>query len=142
MKIIEIKEFHDDFLNAVNRLLPQLSTSAEPLTKIDLKKIIESNVTKLLIAEDNNQVLGALTLVVFKIPTGTRAWIEDMVVDNDARGKGVGKLLIQHAIKLAKELGAKTVDLTSHPSRKAANRLYKNVGFEIRDTNVYRYKIL
>ena len=141
MKIFEVTEYKDIFLDAVNRLLPQLSSSAEPLTKKDLMKIIESRSTKLLVAEDNSQISGILTLVFFKIPTGIRAWIEDVVVDDNERGKGVGKLLIQHAMGLAQELGAKTIDLTSHPSRKAANALYKKVGFEIRKTNTYRYKI-
>jgi ribosomal protein S18 acetylase RimI-like enzyme len=142
MKVFEVTEYQDSVLHTVNRLLPQLSDSAVSLSKDDLQKIISSGSSKLLFAEDNNQILGALTLVVFKIPTGTRAWIEDVVVDSNARGKGVGKLLIQHASKLAKKMGAKTTDLTSHPSRKSANALYKKAGFEIRETNVYRYKIL
>ena len=141
MKIIEITEYKDIFLAAVNRLLPQLSTSAVSLSKYDLQKIIASGSTKLLFAEDQKLLVGTLTLVLFKIPTGTRALIEDVVVDRDARGQGIGKLLIQHAIKVAKESGAKTIDLTSHPSREPANKLYQKLGFEIRETNVYRYKI-
>jgi ribosomal protein S18 acetylase RimI-like enzyme len=141
MKIFELTEYKDIFLDAVNKLLPQLSTSAVSLSKYDLQKIIASNSTKLLLTENQKLLVGTLTLVLFKIPTGTRALIEDVVVDSDARGQGIGKLLIQHAIKLAKESGAKTIDLTSHPSREPANRLYQKLGFEIRETNVYRYKI-
>ena len=141
MKIFELTEYKDIFLDAVNKLLPQLSTSAVPLAKYDLQKIIASNSTKLLLAENQKLLVGTLSLVLFKIPTRTRAWIEDVVVDSDARGQGIGKLLIQHAIKLAKESGAKTIDLTSHPSREQANRLYQKLGFEIRETNIYRYKI-
>lgn len=141
MKIFELTEYKDIFLDAVNKLLPQLSTSAVSLAKYDLQKIIASNFTKLLLAEDQKLLIGTLTLVHFKIPTGTRAWIEDFVVDSDTRGQGIGKLLIQHAVKLAKESGAKSIDLTSHPSREPANRLYQKLGFEIRETNVYRYKI-
>jgi ribosomal protein S18 acetylase RimI-like enzyme len=81
-----------------------------------------------------------LSLVVFSIPTGTKAWIEDVVVDERARGKGVGKELMNHALNVAKELGAKSADLTSRPSREAANKLYQAIGFEGRETNVYRYK--
>ena len=80
-----------------------------------------------------------LSLVVFGIPTGTKAWVEDVVVDDGARGKGVGKSLMRHAMEQAKKLGAKTVDLTSRPSREAANKLYQSLGFETRETNVYRY---
>ena len=82
-----------------------------------------------------------MTLAMFDIPTGRRAWIEDVVVDEDARGQGVGRLLNERALEIAKDAGAKTVDLTSRPSREAANRLYKRIGFEQRDTNVYRYKV-
>ena len=80
-----------------------------------------------------------LSLVVFGIPTGIKAWVEDVVVDDGARGKGVGKSLMRHAMEQAKKLGAKTVDLTSRPSREAANKLYQSLGFETRQTNVYRY---
>jgi ribosomal protein S18 acetylase RimI-like enzyme len=142
MKVFEVTEYQDSVLHTVNRLLPQLSDSAVSLSKDDLQKIISSGSSKLLIAEENNQISGILTLVVFKIPTGTRAWIEDVVVDSDARGKGVAKLLIEHAIIIAKECGAKKIDLTSHTSRKTANSLYKKTGFEIRETNVYRFKEL
>ncbi len=142
MKIFEIKEYDDDFLDVVNKLLPQLSASAESLSKYDLQEIISSGYTKLLFAEDQKLLVGTLTLVLFKIPTGIRARIEDLVVDSEARGKGFGKLLIQHAIKLAKDSGAGSIDLTSHPSRKSANVLYKKIGFETRETNVYRYSII
>ena len=90
-------------------------------------------------ARDETGVLGTLTLAMFAIPTGTRAWIEDVIVDTDARGKGVGQLLTEAAIAYAFEHGAVSVDLTSRPTREAANRLYQRVGFERRETNVYRY---
>jgi ribosomal protein S18 acetylase RimI-like enzyme len=98
----------------------------------------------LLIAVDreaDDRILGSLTLAWFRIPTGVRAWIEDVVVDEEARGHGVGELLNRAALDLARELGAKTVDLTSRPSREAANRLYQRIGFVARDTNVYRYSL-
>ena len=82
-----------------------------------------------------------LSLVVFSIPTGIKAWVEDVVVDEDARGKGVGKLLMNHAMVTAETLGAKSVDLTSRPSREAANKLYQAIGFQERETNVYRFSI-
>jgi len=141
MEIVEITEYSDDFLEAINALLPQLSPTSKPLREEDLKKIIKSNCAKLFFAVENKQSLGTLTLVMFKIPTGTRAWIEDIVVDRKSRGRGIGKRLIKHVIQLAKQSGAITVDLTSHPSRKTANALYKKAGFKTRATNVYRYKI-
>jgi ribosomal protein S18 acetylase RimI-like enzyme len=94
-----------------------------------------------LLAKVDGVIVGSLTLVIFHIPTGVRAWIEDVVVDADARGKGVGEELNKFALAEAKRQGATTVDLTSRPSREAANRLYQRLGFEHRETNVYRYKI-
>jgi ribosomal protein S18 acetylase RimI-like enzyme len=88
---------------------------------------------------DNGRIVGMLTLIVFRIPTGVRAWIEDVVVDETVRGRGVGEGLSQEAVRRAVELGARTVELTSRPSREAANRLYQRLGFALRDSNVYRY---
>ncbi|MDO9316943.1 MAG: GNAT family N-acetyltransferase [Gammaproteobacteria bacterium] len=139
MEIIEVKEYSDQVLSALNVLIPQLSSSAEFLDEAALRSIIENASTHLLIAKEGGTYYGALTVVVLPIPTGIRAWIEDVVVSEEARGKGVGKLLSNNALELAFSLGAKTVDLTSRPSRVAANELYKQVGFVQRDTNVYRY---
>jgi len=139
MKVTEVDEYSDKSLNALNDLLPQLSTSANPLSENGLRKIIDSTAVHLLLAQENDIYVGTLTLVVFPIITGTRAWIEDVVVSENARGKGVGKLLTNEAVKLAGKYGAKTVDLTSRPSREAANKLYKSAVFQQRETNVYRY---
>ena len=140
MNIVEITEYSKEVLNALNELLPQLSSSATPLSEDILLKIIQSESSRLLIAEEDGLYYGSLTLAVFVIPTGTRAWIEDVVVNESARGKGVGRLLSERAVGLANELGAKTIDLTSRPSREVANNLYKSIGFVQRETNVYRYK--
>jgi ribosomal protein S18 acetylase RimI-like enzyme len=94
-----------------------------------------------LLAKVDGVIVGSLTLVIFHIPTGIRAWIEDVVVDVDARGKGVGEALNKFALAEAKRQGATTVDLTSRPSREAANRLYQRLGFKARETNVYRYDV-
>jgi ribosomal protein S18 acetylase RimI-like enzyme len=88
--------------------------------------------------EDDGSVVGSLTLVLFRIPTGVRAWIEDVVVDESARGRGAGEALTREAMRMATEAGARTVDLTSRPTREAANRLYERIGFEERETRVYR----
>src|SRR5262245_4086229 len=93
----------------------------------------------LLAEDDEGTVIGSLTLALFRTPTGTRAWIEDVVVDEAARGQGAGETLVEEAIRLAAASGARTVDLTSRPSRDAANALYEKMGFHMRETNVYRY---
>jgi ribosomal protein S18 acetylase RimI-like enzyme len=107
-----------------------------------IREIVDAAATTVLVARDgrdNGRIVGLLTLVVFRIPTGVRAWIEDVVVDESVRGRGVGEALSQEAIRQAVGLGARTVELTSRPSREAANRLYQRLGFARRDSNVYRY---
>jgi ribosomal protein S18 acetylase RimI-like enzyme len=128
-----------ELVEAFERLIPQLSRSNPPPTADELREIIESPATVLFIAVLDGLIVGALTLAVFRIPTGVRAWIEDVVVDGDARGHGVGELLNRAALDRAAAMGAITVDLTSRPSREAANRLYQRLGFVARETNVYRY---
>ena len=130
-----------DVLAACHRLIPQLSTSSAPISAQELEEIIESDTTVLFAARSGQEIVGLLTLAIFRIPTGVRAWIEDVVVDNQARGKGVGDALNRAALAEAERRGAKTVDLTSRPSREAANRLYQRLGFKQRDTNVYRYDL-
>lgn len=131
-------ELHD----ALTRLVPQLSRSSPPPTPAELEEIVRSEATQLLVARDSDRViLGSLTLVLFRIPTGVRAWIEDVVVDESARGRGVGEALTRAALAQASARGARNVDLTSRPSREAANRLYRRLGFEPRDTNIYRIVI-
>ena len=139
VEIFQPSQADEATLRAVNQLLPQLSSSAPPLNLERLIEIIQSSSVHLYIAREEQEVLGMLSLVLFTIPTGMRAWVEDVVVDEKARGKGVGKALSEHALKEASRLGAKTVDLTSRPSRVAANQLYQRVGFTKRETNVYRF---
>jgi len=141
MKIEQATYCDEILLAEVNKLLPQLSGSARSVTQEELRSIVESDATHLLLATDEGKLYGMLTLVVFRIPTGVRTWIEDVVVAESSRGKGVGKALLDAAIQLAKEQEAKTVDLTSRPSREAANRLYRKAGFEQRETNVYRISL-
>ena len=124
---------------AMARLVPQLSSSNPPPTVDQLDRVCRHEANTFFVAADETGIVGVLTLVVFPIPTGVRAWIEDVIVDDAARGKGVGRTLNEAAIEHAFSLGAITVDLTSRPSREAANRLYQRIGFEPRETNVYRY---
>lgn len=134
-------EVTDELVEAWVRLTPQLSSSSPPPDREQLAEIVASPATFLLVARgDDASIVGSLTLVLFRIPTGLRAWIEDVVVDGDARGQGVGEALNRYAIDVAAERGARSVDLTSRPSREAANRLYQRLGFVPRDTNVYRYQ--
>ncbi len=141
VQITEVTEVTPELMAAFERLIPQLSSSNPPPSVDEVQFIVDSPASVLLIAEEDGEIYGSLTLALFRIPTGMRAWIEDVVVDDAARGKGVGRLLNEVAIERAREVGATTVDLTSRPSREAANRLYKRIGFEERDTNVYRYKL-
>jgi len=134
-------EATDEVLAALHRLIPQLSSSSTPVTVAELRELIDSDSSVLFIARVDGRIVGSLTLAVFRIPTGIRAWIEDVVVDESARGHGVGEALNRAALAEAKRRGAKTVDLTSRPSREAANRLYLRIGFVARETNVYRYDL-
>src|ERR1700760_1652389 len=134
-----VADISDEDLAGVNRLIPQLSRSAPPLSGDALKQIVSWDGNYLLIARDSDRAVGMLTLVTFPIPTGLRAWIEDVVVDEAARGRGVGAALTQEAVRQAQAVGARTVDLTSRPTRQAANRLYERLGFELRETNAYRF---
>ncbi|MGB5759363.1 MAG: GNAT family N-acetyltransferase [Acidimicrobiales bacterium] len=140
VQIIEVTEVSDDLVAAFERLIPQLSSSNPPPSKRFLADIVASQASHLYVAVEDGEILGSLTLVVFPIPTAIRAWIEDVVVDEVANGRGIGTALNEHALAEAKAMGASTVDLTSRPSREAANRLYRRIGFEARETNVYRYK--
>lgn len=130
-----------ELLDAFHSLIPQLSTSSSPITMAELQGIVGDSATVVFVARDGGVIVGLLTLAMFRIPTGMRAWIEDVVVDGRARGKGVGEALNRAALATARQRGAKTVDLTSRPSREAANRLYQRIGFVRRDTNVYRYEL-
>lgn len=143
MRIESVGKSNPKLLRDLNRLIPQLSTSATVLSAEELQSILDHQAITMFVAidgsDDGERVVGLLTLVVFPLPTGTRAWIEDVVVDQELRGQGVGDALNRAAIDRALTLGAKTVDLTSRPSREAANRLYQRIGFEKRQTNVYRF---
>ena len=131
----------DELVAAFSVLVPQLSSSNPPPTRAELDEIVGADSTVLFVARVDGRIAGALTLAVFRIPTGLRAWIEDVVVDGGARGHGVGEALNLAALEEARRRGAVTVDLTSRPSREAANRLYRRLGFTARETNVYRYEL-
>jgi ribosomal protein S18 acetylase RimI-like enzyme len=139
MRVEEVVEVSPDLAAAVAGLVGQLSSSSAPPAAAELEQIVASPATRLLVArDDGDAIVGTLTLVLFRIPTGLRAWIEDVVVDEDRRGRGVGEALTREAVRIAADAGARNVDLTSRPDREAANRLYERLGFRRRETNVYR----
>lgn len=126
---------------ALERLLSQLSQSAQMPNSQQIELLLKSENTHLFVAEREGEILGMLSLVVVDIPTGRKAWIEDVVVDEKARGLHIGVALVEKAKDVAAELGAKKIYLTSNPSRKAAHALYKKCGFEEYDTSVFRMNI-
>ena len=136
--LIEIVEHPtEEIVEAMARLIPQLSSAAPP-DAASLATMIAGGST-LFVARVDGRIVGSLTLVFYRIPTGLKAWIEDVVVDESARGLGVGEALSVAALDEARRHGVKYVSLSSRPSRGAANRLYQRLGFAARDTNVYRY---
>jgi ribosomal protein S18 acetylase RimI-like enzyme len=143
LHISEVHEVTDEVVSAIARLVPQLSRSAAIPDAAALEEMVRSPAVRLLIARTgpDGPIVGTLTLALFRIPTGIRAWIEDVIVDDSVRGQGGGEALSRQALELARLAGARTVELTSRPSREAANRLYQRIGFRIRDTNLYRYEL-
>jgi ribosomal protein S18 acetylase RimI-like enzyme len=142
VKVVVARAATPELVEAFGRLLPQLSSSATALTLESLGEIVTAPYNTVLIARDpaaGGRIVATLTLVIFRIPTAVRAWIEDVIVDNTLRGRGIGEALTNAAVNLAKQRGAKTVDLTSRQSRQAAHRLYEKAGFHVRDTSVYRH---
>lgn len=134
-----LDEVTDEVVEAFGRLLPQLSRSAKPLDASALATVAASPAVTVLLARSDGRITGSLTLAMIPIPTGLRAWIEDVVVDESARGQGIGAVLTQEALRIARLAGARSVDLTTRPAREAAGRLYERAGFTQRETRLYRY---
>jgi ribosomal protein S18 acetylase RimI-like enzyme len=142
VRIEEATEVTPELVTAVGALLPHLSKSSPPPSAAEVREMVAAPGTVLFVArDDDDRIVGTLTLVLFRIPTGIRAWIEDVIADPAASGQGIGKLLTQAALDEARRRGARNVDLTSRPSREAANHIYSSMGFEQRETNVYRYDL-
>ena len=141
MRIERVVTVDDELVGALGRLLPQLSSSAPAPSREHLEALVADERTALLVArEDGGRIVGSLTLASYRIPTGHAAWIEDVVVDEAARGRGVGEALAEEAKRLAVAWGVASVRLTSRPARAAANRLYARLGFERHETNAYRWR--
>ena len=142
---MKVEEFHGDaaeLARALSVLVPQLSKSNPPPAVDDVAAMLKSDATTQFVARtDDGVIVGVATLATFRIPTGLRAWIEDVIVDGSVNGQGIGSALTRAMIDKARALGCTTVDLTSRPSREAANHMYKKLGFELRDTNTYRFDL-
>jgi ribosomal protein S18 acetylase RimI-like enzyme len=131
-----------EVVEAVRRLLPQLSQSAAAPEAYDVETVVTSDATTLLVARDDDRaIVGMLTVAIFRLPSGLRAWIEDVVVDEAARRTGAGRALVERATEMARESGARSIDLTSRPSRESARQLYSSMGFEERPTTVFRREL-
>jgi len=130
-----------ELLAATNHLIPQLSSSFAGLTMEQLEAVLVHESVTLFVARADSSIVGLLTLAMFPLATGLRAWIEDVVVDTSARGQGAGDALVNAALATARDAGARTVDLTSRSDREAAHRLYERMGFVRRETNVYRFSL-
>lgn len=135
-------EATDELVDAFQRLVPQLTNNNPPPSLDQLAALVKSESSTLLIARaDDSSIVGALSLTVYRVPTGIRSIIEDVVVDEVARAQGIGEALMRRAIDIAKQKGAAHITLTSNPKRDAANRLYLRMGFKLRDTNAYVYEL-
>ena len=134
-----VREATGELVDAFGRLLPQLSATAEPLDRAAVERMVSCATNTVLVARVEGAIVGTLTLVMSPVPSGLRGRVEDVVVDSAARGRGIAALLIEQALGIAREAGARTVDLTSRPDRAAANRLYERLGFRVRESTVYRF---
>lgn len=140
-EIVEVKDFIPAYTDAVQKLLEQLTNRPVKLTRTTLRKIISQENTHLFFLLADQEIAGMLTVGIYHSPTGGKAWIEDVVVDEKYRGQGLSKQLVTHAVRFVKEQGIPLIMLTSNPTRIAANKLYQKLGFEQKQTNVYRMNL-
>ena len=142
MHIDIVTQADEELYDAFQYLIPQLTNNNPPPSLNDLSALVRNEATTLIVARNENaKIIGALTLTVYRVPTGIRSIIEDVVVDSSARGQGIGEALIGRAIEIAHEKGASNISLTCNPMREAANRLYQRMGFKKRETNAYQMKL-
>ena len=141
IEIFELKVACNCYVGPINRLLAQLSSSGACIDEAQLQALVESEASHLFLAKYKGEVVAMLTLGEYLAPTGRKMWIEDVVVDDAARGLSIGRAMVGHAIEYAKELGGGALMLTSRPSRIAANNLYRSCDFKQKETNVYKMDI-
>lgn len=144
MYIEKVSEVTEELYKALQRLVPQLGAHKVPPTLDELNELVRSEASTLVVArepDESSAIVGILCLTVYRVPTGLRSIIEDVIVDESMRRRGVGEALVRYAIDLAREAGAEGISLTSNPQREAANQLYQAMGFQLRQTNPYFYKL-
>lgn len=144
MYVTRVSEVTDDLCEAIQRLIPQLGIHKISPTRGELHELIGSEASTLLVArepDESGSIVGILCLTIYRVPTGLRSIIEDVIVDESMRRRGIGEALVRCALEMARDAGADGVSLTSNPRRDAANRLYQSMGFELRQTNPYFYKL-
>lgn len=141
--IEQITEFNESEAEQIRSLSKQIGHNYKELTTEDYKQMITSPCNFLYVAKEvtTGKIVGMITLLVIRIPYVKKSSFEDLVVDENYRGQGIGTLLLDHAISKAKSENAAYVDFTSRPRRIEGNELYKRLGFEKRETNVYRLVI-
>ena len=136
-----VRHINTELVDAAARLVPQLSPSARVPGPAELDQIIKDPGTVLIVAREGRTIVGMLTLHTFRSTTGIHAWIQDIIVDDIAKGRGAGQLLMEEAVRVSKSRGANTAQLTSRPSRVGSGRLYERLGFERRETHLYRFRV-
>lgn len=143
MYIVRVTGVTDEIQNALERLVPQLGPHKVPPAREELNELVTSECSMLLVARQSKEdpIVGVLCLSIYRVPTGLRSIIEDVIVDEHARRQGIGEALVRYALDLARKAGAEGVSLTSNPQREAANQLYRSMGFELRKTNPYYYRL-
>ncbi|MGE5073120.1 MAG: GNAT family N-acetyltransferase [Anaerolineae bacterium] len=140
IRVDEVTSFTPELLAAVGGLVPQLTVKPPP-SETELRALVESDCSTLVVArDDRDAICGMACVSVYRVPTGIRAVIEDVVVDSSLRGQGIGELLTRRCLNVARRKGVASVTLTSNPAREAANRLYLRMGFTLRETNSYIYR--
>jgi ribosomal protein S18 acetylase RimI-like enzyme len=140
MFISKVSELTDEIFDGVCRLIPQLEFHKTAPTHDELTALVNSEASTLLIArhpDENSWIVGMLTVSIYRVPTGVRSIVEDVIVDMEHRKQGAAKALMEKAILHAREAGASGISLTSNPKREAANKLYQSMGFQKRETNAY-----
>lgn len=142
MQVELVTQADEELFDAFQRLVPQLTDNNPPPSLNDLAALVrDSSSTLMVTRNESGEIVAALTLAVYRVPTGVRSIIEDVIVDNSVRGQGMGESLVKRAIEIAREKGAANISLTCNPMRKSANRLYQRMGFKKRDTNSYQMKL-
>ena len=144
MHIGKVSEATTELQEALQRLVPQLGAHKNLPTFGELSQLVNSESSTLVVARlstDDDRIVGILCLTIYRVPTGLRSLIEDVIVDERARRQGIGEALVRYAIDLARAAGADGISLTSNPRREAANKLYQSMGFELRKTNPYFYRL-